>query len=123
MSVTAEITPALDLHVFRAKARELAKAREEARRDYERYCAQEADAERDYRKRLAIAFANARSREGTTAGQAEVEAHAEAADNRHRRDIAHSLAKSALLRIEEIEANRAMLRTDFDSGRREGLAA
>ncbi len=101
--------PHFDMAEVRAAAHKLAESRREARRDYERYSEQTADAERDYRKRLAIAFAESKSRD-VTAAQAELEAHAAAADHKHRRDLASSLAKSCLLRIEELEADRAMLR-------------
>jgi hypothetical protein len=99
-----------DMSEVRAAAHQLAQRRREARRDYERYTEQAADAERDYRKRLAQAFTTAKSKSDTTATQAELEAHAAAADHRHRRDIAQAMAKSALLRIDELEADRAMLR-------------
>ncbi len=98
--------PVLGLQEFRDNAHKLGVARREARRDYERYAEQEADAEREFRKTLAIAFAKA---EGTAA-QREMEAHKEAAEARHKRDLAKALSKSALLRIEELEADRSILR-------------
>ncbi len=102
--------PTLTLDDFRQQSRQLHDARGDARRDYERYAHQAADAERDYRRELATAFARAKSSE-MTAGQAEVQAHADAAEARHKRDLAQSMAKSCLLRIEAIEADRATLRS------------
>ena len=113
--------PALDLHDFRDKARKLAQARQEARRDRERYAEQEATAEHEYRKTLARVFAENREK-GQPVGASEILARAAAADAAKTRDIAHSLVRSCDLRIEELEANRAMLRTDFESGDRKGLA-
>jgi hypothetical protein len=100
----------LDLAGVRQAAHALGQKRRDARRDYERYCEKAADAERDYRKRLAIAWASMRSEGLLSMGAIEVQANSDAADQKHTRDIAQSLAKSALLRIEELEADRAMLR-------------
>ena len=121
MTIT-EVRPALDLHAFREKARKLAQARQDARRDRERYAQQEAEAEHAYRKTLATVFAQQREK-GEPVGASEIAARAAAADHAKTRDIAKSLVRSCDLRIEELEANRAMLRTDFESGDRQGLAA
>lgn len=101
--------PPLDLADYRRGARTNAEQRREARRDFERYSRQEADAERDYRMRLAVVFAQRKS-EGESDKRAEMAAKAEAADLAHRRDIAHSLAFSSRLRIEELERDAASLR-------------
>ena len=98
--------PVLGLQEFRDNAHKLGVARREARRDFERYSELEADAEREFRKTLAIAFAKA---EGTAA-QREFIAQQEASDARHKRDLAKAMSKSALLRIEELEADRSILR-------------
>src|SRR5690349_624059 len=103
--------PTLTLDDYRAQSRQLHVARNDARRDYERYATEAAESEREYRQQLAIAFANAKREEGVTAAQAELEAHAQASEARLKRDLAQSLAKSALLRIEAIEADRATLRS------------
>lgn len=113
--------PALDLDDFRRRAADVTRQRREARRDYERYAEQAADADREYRKTLATAFITAKAGDATVK-QAELEADAEAADARHKRAIAESLAKAALLRVEECERDAATLRTVYESGRREGLA-
>lgn len=109
-------------------ARALGEKRREARREYEHQSQVAADADRDYRKAFAVSFTRARvgneETPGKSVGEAEAIAAAEAADAKHRRDIAQSLAKSALLRIEELEADRAMLRQLGDwSQRIEGVAA
>jgi uncharacterized coiled-coil DUF342 family protein len=116
--------PHMDFSEIRTAAHHLAQKRRDARRDYERYSEQAADAERDYRKRLAKAFAEAKSAGDVTAAQAELHAYAQAADHKHKRDLAQAMAKSCLLRIEELEADRAMLRQLGDwSQRMEGVAA
>jgi len=102
--------PTLTLDEFRAKANAMQQARSDARRDYERYAEQEADADRTYRQTLAQAFATARAGD-MTAAQSDVEAHSKASDAKHTRDLAKSMAKSALLRIEALEADRATLRS------------
>src|SRR5262245_7587554 len=101
--------PHYDITEIRAKAHELGKKRREARAAYERFSREAADADRDYRKRKAVAFTRARAA-GASVAEAELDCDAAAADDKHRRDIAQSLAKAQLLRIEELEADRAMLR-------------
>lgn len=102
--------PTMTLDEFRRKANLMQTARSEARRDFERYAEQEADADREYRQSLAVAFAKAKSSD-MTAAQSEIEAHAAASDAKHKRDLAKSMAKAALLRIESLEADRATLRS------------
>lgn len=101
--------PHLSFSEIRSAAHDLAERRRQARADYEKRSREAADAERDYRKKLAIELTKFRSSEKGV-GESEILANAEAADEKHRRDIAQSLAKAALLRIEELEADRAMLR-------------
>lgn len=115
--------PTLSLDEFRRQSRALHDARIAARRDYERYCEQEAEADRQYRTALATAFAECKAQE-QTAAQAELEAHSRASDAKLKRDLAKSMAKSALLRIEQLEADRANLRSIAEwSQRIEGVAA
>lgn len=115
--------PVLSLDEFRVKANQMQKARSEARRDFERYAEQEAQADKAYRLSLATAFAQAKAKD-MTAAQAEMEAHAMASDKKLERDLAKSMAKSALLRIEQLEADRATLRSVAEwSQRIEGVAA
>ena len=49
--------------------------------------------------------------DGEPVGAAEIIARADAADAKHRRDIAASLAKASLLKIEELERDSATLRS------------
>lgn len=102
--------PTLGLDELRRGARALTEKRREARRDYVRYCEQEADADRDYRRTMARSFTRLRSG-GEPVGAAEIIARADAADAKHRRDIAASLAKASLLKIEELERDSATLRS------------
>lgn len=115
--------PVMSLDEFRVKSNQLQTKRSEARRDFERYSQEEAEADRQYRMTLASAFAQCKAND-MTAAQAEVEAHARASDAKLKRDLAKSMSKSALLRIEQLEADRATLRVVADwSQRIEGVTA
>jgi hypothetical protein len=114
----ADVLPALDLHEFRAKFTELHKQRQEARHEHRKYSEEEATHERAFRKTLAVAFATAKGN-GLSDKRAEIEARAAAADHAFQRDIAHSLAVSAKLRIEEIERASASLRHISERSERE----
>ena len=94
---------------IRSAAHDLAHERRKARQDYENHARLAADAERDYRKKLAIELTKFRSEEKGV-GESEILANAEAADAKHRRDLEQSLAKAALLRIDELERDGAFLR-------------
>jgi hypothetical protein len=121
--VTHGPQPTLTLDDMRRGAHQLAQARRDARRDFERYSEQEADADREYRVTLAKVFARERSA-GEPAGASEILAKAAAAEAKHKRDLAASLAKSALLRIEELERDAATLRSIADWSRAiDGAAA
>lgn len=113
----------MDLQARRVADRKLAEQRREARRDYVRYAEQEADADRDYERTRARVFAEAKS-EGDSDRAAELKARDAAADAKHRRDIAHSLARAALLRIQETERESVTVRDlHATSERIDGLAA
>jgi len=113
----------MDLAERRVADRTLAQRRQEARRDYVRYAEQEADADREYAVTLAKTFATQRSN-GESVGAAEIAAKAAAADHKHRRDISHSLAKAALLRIDETEREAVTVRDIHSSSERvDGLSA
>jgi len=99
----------LSFEEIRSAAHDLAAMRRRARESYERHITEAADAEKEYRKRLAIAFASHRAHD-KGAGEAETLAQGDVAEWRHKRDIAQGMAKADLLRIEELEADRAMLR-------------
>ena len=113
----------MDLQARRVADRKLAERRQEARRDYVRYAEQAADADREYRRVKATTYMEQRSQGNTSVG-AELEANAVAADARHRRDIADSLAKAALLRIEEASREAVSVRDIHSTSERiDGLAA
>lgn len=113
----------MDLHARRLADRKLAETRREARRDYVRYAEQEADADRDYERTRATAFAKAKS-EGLSDRAAELACRDAAADHKHRRDIAHSLARAALLRIQEAERESVSVRDIHATSERiDGVAA
>jgi hypothetical protein len=89
--------------------RRIAEARKAARRDYVRYSEESAVADLEYRKTKAIKLVEYRS-EGEPAGVAEVRAEADAAGHKHKRDIAASMAKAALLRVDESERESVVVR-------------
>ena len=116
--------PTLGLDELRRGSRAITERRREARRDYERYAEAAAEAEREYRKTLAKRLAVHRVENNLGVTEAEIMAQGDAADARYRRDIAQSLAKSSLLRIEELERDAATLRSIGEwSQRIEGVAA
>ena len=113
----------MDLAERRLADRTLAERRQAARRDYIRYAEQEANADRDYAVTLAKTLARCRL-QGDPVGAAEIAAKAAAAEHKHRRDIAKSLAKAALLRIDETEREAVTVRDIHSSSERvDGLAA
>lgn len=113
----------MDLAERRAADRELATQRADARRDYERYSAEEADADRDYERTRARVFAEEKSK-GASDRAAELACRDAAADAKHKRDLAHSLARSALLRINEVERKSVTVRDIHATSERiDGLAA
>lgn len=101
--------PTMDLDARRRAERMLAETRRDARRDFVRYKHEAADADLEYRRVKAQTYAAQRS-EGNTSVGAELEANAAAGESRHRRDIAESLAKAALLKIEEAEREAVTVR-------------
>lgn len=81
------------------------------------------DADLEYRRVKARTYAEQRSQGNTSVG-AEIEANAAAADARHKRDIAESLAKASLLRIQEVERESVSVRDIHSTSERiDGLAA
>lgn len=118
--MTGNPEPHLTFDQVRKAAHLLGEKRRAARADYEHRTREAAEAERDYRKTKAIAFTKARDGEKGV-GESEIIADHHSADARYRRDIAQSMVKASLLRIEELEADRAMLRQLGDwSQRMEG---
>jgi len=115
--------PTMNLQGRRDADRKLSELRREARKDFERHARAQADAERDYRKAMAASFAIAKS-EGLSDKRAETEAKGQTADLRHKRDLAHALARSALLRIQELERDAVSVRDlHATSERIDGLTA
>lgn len=113
----------MDLAERRAADRALSEQRRDARRDYVRYAEQAADAEQEYRKTKARRFVELRA-EGEAQESAKIQAEADAAEARHKRDIAAAMAKAALLRIEEAERDSVTVRDIHASSERvDGLAA
>ncbi len=113
----------MDLAERRVADRTLTQQRGTARRDYIRYAEQAADADRDYEKTRARVFAEQKS-EGSSDKAAELACRSAAADAKHRRDIANSLARAALLRIDETEREMVTVRDIFASSQRvDGVAA
>lgn len=108
-----EHEPPLDLADFRTRRARIVKGKEEARREYEECAIAEAEAEHSYRKRKAIRLAHYRN-EGKGVGEAETLAEGDVADFRKERDTQHVLAKAAMMRWEELEANRAMLKRESE---------
>lgn len=116
-------SPTLSLDDFRAQARILQQARKQARANYEAYRQEEAEADRDYRIVKATALAEHRAA-GMTGDQAKIQAEADCAPQKLKRDLANAKAKGALLRVEELEADKAVLRSIADwSQRIDGVAA
>ena len=99
----------MDLAERRLADRTLAERRREARRDYVRYCQTEADADLAFERTRARVFAEAKDA-GKSDRAAELECRAAAAEAKHKRDIAHSLARAALLRIDETEREAVTVR-------------
>lgn len=102
--------PPLDVDDVRRGARLIELRREEARQQFEREGQAEADAEAAYRQAKAVAYAEAAVEANSPQDEAKLHADGETAELRAIRDKHHVLAKAALLRIDELEAKRAMLR-------------
>lgn len=113
----------MDLTARREADRRLSEQRRDARRDYIRYAEQAADADREYRKSKSVEFVKLRSA-GESVESAKIQAEATASEAKHRRDISASLAKAALLRVEETERDSVSVRDIHSTSERiDGLAA
>lgn len=103
--------------------RRLSEARRKARQNFTDYKEKAADADREYRMIRARVFAEMKSKGGTDKA-AEMSADAESANARHDRDLNEALAKSALLRIQEIERDSVSVRDIHQTSERiDGLGA
>lgn len=113
----------MDLNARRRADRTLAERRQEARRDFTRYAQEAADADLEYRKVKARVYMEQRA-EGNTSVGAELVANSAAGEARHRRDIAGSLARASLLRVQEVERESVTVRDLHSTSERiDGLAA
>ena len=99
----------LSLDQIRVGARDLAEKRREAREAYEHHATEAAEAERKYRKELAISYAKHRAAD-KGAGESEILANGDAADLRAKRDMEQAMAKASLLRVDELERDQTTLR-------------
>lgn len=117
MSATRNPVP-LSPDQIRAGFHKLARERQTARGQYLDFSREEAEAEHKFRKTRAVKFAEARSMQ-MSVQEADIYARAEAADHELERNLAHSKAKAALLRIDEVEAERSSLRHLSDREERE----
>jgi hypothetical protein len=94
----------LDLDDARQAARVLAENRKVARQEFEAAVIRAAEAKREYRKGLAIAFVSA---EGDTAAMREADAKQRAADLEKTRDVMEGMVKVAQEKLAEIDGERA----------------
>lgn len=98
----------MDLGERREAERKIAQSRRDARRDYVAQSEIAANEDLSYRKTKAIKLVEYRVNE--PAGVALVLAEADAAEHKHRRKIAESLAKAALLKVDETERDSVTTR-------------
>lgn len=113
----------MDLAERRRADHQLAERRRKARAEYVAQSETAATADAEYRKIKAQVFVSLRN-EGEPVESAKIQAEAASADERHRRDIAASLARAALLKIEEVERDSVTVRDISKlSERIDGVAA
>lgn len=113
----------MDLAERRAADRELSRQRQDARKDYVRHAEEAAEADCEYRKTKARVFLEKRHA-GESVEGAKIFAEAEGAEAKQRAAIASSLAKAALLRVDEKERDSVTVRDLHASSERiDGLAA
>ncbi len=98
-------TQPLDMTEARAALRAVANSRREAREWFQRASQNAAEKERTYRKQRAVAWATVDG----TAKEKEDAVNDKTADLRFERDVAVSLVKATLERLEEVDAERASL--------------
>lgn len=115
--------PTMDLGERREAERSLARQRIEAREEYVRQAEAEAKADRDYEVTRATAFMEART-SGSPVTEADLLSRKAAADFKFRREIAHSLARAALLKVQEAERSQVTIRDIHSASERiDGLVA
>lgn len=99
----------MDLEQRRRADRSIAEDRRAARRDYVKHSEEAAKEDLAYRKTKAIKLVEYRAG-GEPAGVAQIRAEADAAEHRMKRDIAASLAKASLLKVDEAEREATVVR-------------
>jgi hypothetical protein len=117
------IPAVMDLDARRKADRSIAEDRRAARRDYVRHSEEAAKEDLAYRKTKAIKLVEYRAA-GEPAGVAQIRAEADAAGYRFKRDIAESLAKASLLKIDETEREATSVRDIHATSQKiDGLSA
>lgn len=120
--MSGETPTTMDLEQRRRADRSIAEDRRAARRDYVRYAEESAKADLEYRKVKATRYVELRATQETSEG-ARIRAEADAAEAKCRREIASSLAKAALLRVDEAEREATVVRDLHKTSERiDGLA-
>lgn len=113
----------MDLAERKAADRATAKYRAKARKEYVAQADIAANKDREYRELKATKYVELRH-EGETSEGSRIRAEAASARLRSERDIAASLAKAALLRIDEAERNSVSVRDIHATSQKiDGLAA
>lgn len=103
----------VDLTAIYALGHRLAEARREAIESREKHETEAANAEHEYTKMRAVAYARSRGQGNTDKG-AELYANEQAADKKLEMRLAEAKRKSADLHIEEIERNQASVNKEID---------
>jgi hypothetical protein len=112
----------MDLDGRRKADRSIAEDRSAARRDYVRYSEKAAEEDRSYRRTKATKLVEYRAA-GESAGVALVRAEADASEYKYKRELAASLAKAALLKVDETEREATTVRDIHRTSERiDGLA-
>jgi len=113
----------MDLDARRKADRSIAEDRRAARRDYVRHSEEAAKEDLAYRKTKAIKLVEYRAA-GEAAGVAQIRAEADAAEHKYKRELAASLAKAALLKVDETEREATTVRDLHKTSERiDGLSA
>jgi hypothetical protein len=112
----------MDLNDRRRADHQLAVQRREARAEYVKQAEVEARADAEYRRVKSVTYLECRDKAMPSNG-AEIVANAAAAEAKQRRDIAASLAKAALLKIQETEREAVSVRDIHSTSERiDGIA-
>jgi hypothetical protein len=113
----------MDMAERRAADRKSAKYRRQARIDFEMQAKIAAEKDAAYRQTKARRYVELRA-EGETSEGSRIRAEGDSAELRSERDIASSLAKAALLRVDEAERNSVSIRDIHKTSERiDGVAA